>query len=114
MTKKEQIIEMRSKGMTFQAIADEFGCSRQNIHLMITREPKNGKKISKKVSEKVRIYFKENKIGLCEFCKKFGKDEQRVRYILGGRSNSLKTIKMILKELNMTFEDVFGGTDSEY
>ena len=55
MINKEKIYELREKGLTYQAIGDELGCSKQYVEIILN--PKRHKERNKKSEVKRRAYI---------------------------------------------------------
>lgn len=105
MTKKEQFIEMRNQGMTYQAIADKFGCSKQYVHDTVNKKRKI--KFTKKTPyQNLRNYCIKEGITTDKICEELNITPGKLRYFLRG-SRSVKFIKGILKVTGLTFEEAF-------
>lgn len=120
MTKKEQIIEMRNQGMTFQAIADKFGCSKQYVHAELNRQLKgrgvNSMK-NKVVYKNILHWCVDNDKSISGFCelaaKQCGCSTSTIYNFLSGDKKQMGKIRGILAITGMTFEEAFGGVESE-
>lgn len=115
MTKKEQIIEMRNQGMTFQAIANKWGCSKQYVQEVCKKAGVKGTfHFRKCIYPNIRNWALKNCVSNKEFHKRCGyvKQDNLFRF-LRHETIDMKRIKKILAVTGMTFEQAFGGTDCE-
>lgn len=114
--KKEKIFELRGNGMTYQAIADELGCTKQYVHQTLKRIPSITKS-KKQVNKRILHWCVDNDMKLIALCKALGEANGKAYpayyNMLTDGSRALNTIKEILSYTGLTFEEVFGGNDSE-
>lgn len=114
MTKKEQIIEMRNQGMTLQAIADEFGCSKQYVHQELNRERKAIEKMKNKIVYKNILHWCiDNDIKVSDLYRSLSGSYNSNYRFLTKENFAVEKVKEILKFTGMTFEQAFGGTECE-
>ena len=59
---REEMLALREQGKTYQEIADMCGCSRQNVHEILKRQPKRKMKAPSKseLCEQVKALTREN------------------------------------------------------
>jgi transposase len=68
---KEEFTKLREQGMTYQAIADMYGVSRQCIHQILNRDKVNERLKSEKYKEKRKRYYKDNREKIQEYQKRW-------------------------------------------
>lgn len=115
-----KIVDLReNKGLTYEAIANELGISRQRVHYAyksIQKIQKNGYKSFEKVCyPKLKEFLMKNGIPLASFCKEC--DHERSKYlqsILTGRyKNVVKSIRSIMNFTGMSFDELFELEEKE-
>lgn len=107
MTKVEAYIECRRRGMTYQAIADLYGISKQAVHEAI--QGRKNRSIHVKPQSVVfpglRKWMCENHVFIKDLETKTG---LRLRSALSiGRINNAK-VNAILEVTELTYEEAFG------
>lgn len=120
MTKREQMQALRDHGMTYQAIAEEFGCTRQYVYQMIgTGEGAHFRLVTKDgcIYPGLRRWMNENLCSRQELLRRMGRiawpnsAARLTAYLRGYCEPSKRTIDDILKATGMTYEECFGGVD---
>lgn len=120
MSKREQMQALRDQGMTYQAIADEMGCSRQYVYQMIgTGEGAQFRYITKEgcIYPGLRKWMNENLCGRTELLRRMGRFQwprsaaRLGTYLRGECEPSKSTIDDILKATGLTYEECFGGVE---
>ena len=69
----QRMIDMKNEGKTYQAIADEFGISKQRVQQLIgTRDARYFRHIKKTacIYKGIRTYLNDNKISVAEFVRR--------------------------------------------
>lgn len=115
-----EIYQRWKSGEPMQSIADAYGITRQRIYKIIedvdndTLSPKQMELIEDIVFPEIKEYLIKNKLPIAQFCDKVvsGSSEKAYstrRFLMGYIDRvPVYVIKRILKEINATFEEVFG------
>lgn len=113
--KKEKMVELRKQGMTYQEIADIFGCSRSYVGSLLgkSEECKFRPLTSKDcIYVGIRNWMNENKVSKSEFCRMiygyaYPGSIKRYSSIFRGHGCSKHTIDMLLTVTGLTYEEAF-------
>ena len=112
---KEEMLEMKKNGMTYQQIGDVFGLSRQRVFAIIGGTVKHlHRPITKEqcVYDGLRNWLNENKISRTYFCRMcngifHGGAYARFKYALMGANITKQTIDRILSVTGLSYEVAF-------
>lgn len=113
--KKEKMVELRKQGMTYQEIADIFGCSKSYVGSLLSKSKEcQFRTITPKdcVYVGIRNWMNENKIsksGLCRMVYGYVHpvSNNRLAAIYKGHGCTKETIDMILAATGLTYEEAF-------
>ena len=113
--KKEKMVELRKQGMTYQEIADIFGCSKSYVGSLLSKSKEcQFRPLTSKdcIFVGIRNWLNENKVSRSEFCRRvYGHahpaNHQRYSAIFKGRDCTKKTIDIILSITGPTYEEAF-------
>ena len=102
--KKEIMIAMYDKGMTYQQIGEVFGISKQAVHQLIN----SGDGVRLSTLAKIpyiglRMWMLANRVTVKELNKRVG----TATSITGGSNPRMDTINKILKVTGLTYEECF-------
>lgn len=64
---RDEIVKMRESGMTFQAIANMYGVSRQCIEQIVNRDKHNARHRTDAYRKYTREYYKQHKEACLEY-----------------------------------------------
>lgn len=121
MTKYELYKEDRERGLTYQAIADKYGVSRQAIHCVCTRVrskrpfvPYTEKQV---IYPALRAWLNEKKMKRIEILRTVnpkaeygGSDYIMISNVLSGKIGmSKKYIDLLITATGMTYEEMFAA-----
>lgn len=113
--KKEKMVELRKQGMTYQEIADIFGCSKSYVGSLLSKsEEGKFRPLTSKdcVYIGIRNWMNENKVSKTEFSRLiygYAHPAHINRYssILKGHGCFKHTIDNILSITGLTYEEAF-------
>ena len=118
--RRQQMIELRESGMTYDKIGEAIGLSRQRVYQLIGgKDAPSGYKPQECVYDGIRKWMDDNKItttrlvrmmydGICE-----PPTYNKVRAMLNGVNCRKSVIDRLLKATGLTYEQAFGGVRSE-
>lgn len=113
---KQQMLDMKNDGKTYQEIADEFGVSKQRIQQMLSTGDARYFRYIKKttcVYKGIRKYMNDNKISVAELVRRvYGyyhpKNLATIRNKLNGHTDiSKQYIDKLLEVTGLTYEVAF-------
>lgn len=112
MTKTEKYIALRSSGMTYEAIANKYGISRQAVHSAIRKH--NTRAINVKpqtvVFTGLRNWMNDNHIFVSDLERMTG---EHLRQALRSGKINIQSISTILKVTGLTYEQAFSQQQKE-
>lgn len=111
MTKeqKEEVKRLSDAGVTYQAIGERFGVSKQRIHQIVTR-PSRRRKQPKTAGIKyprIKQYLEEHNVRVTAFATACGVTNTTMWENLRGGGMRKSTIDAILKVTGLTYEEAF-------
>ena len=112
---KLNVVRMRLEGSTLQEIADEYGCSKQNIdRLLYSIYSIHGNKVSKNIAfPELKEWMIEHNCTVSKMARNTGINYQTLYTSLVGRNKpSIKTINAVLDYTGLTFQQAFGGNEA--
>lgn len=107
---KEEVKRLRGSGMSYQAVGERFGVSKQRIHQITHPKPRKKKTPSTAGVKYPRIkkYLEENNISVAAFADACGVTRSTMYTNLKGDGGMNKsTIDAILKVTGLTYEEAF-------
>lgn len=116
---REEIKRMREEKMTYQAIAETLGVTRQNVWHTAKEMGLTGtnSKHDKIIYVGVRNWIVKHKMSLHDFCIKcgeeYGSSSKTYRFLTGIYRGDINTIKHILDSCGLTFDEAFGEIANE-
>lgn len=107
--------EMHESGMTYQAIADEFGVTQQRVHQIIgSRNVAHFNYVTKDrcIFEGLRNWMNENEVCVAELTRRVYHNGQptnreRIRKKLMGNQATIEFVDRILNVTGLTYEEAF-------
>ena len=117
--RRNEIINMRNEGKTYQEIANKYGVSRQAIHNIIVNYNNKKMKQSQKFNDIVYcgiydMFMEDVDLSMLKMCDIMGyarctNNARKIRSFLCGKSDSIRksAIDNVLKYLNKPYKEVF-------
>lgn len=106
---KEEVKRLREAGMSYQAVGERFGVSKQRIHQIVTR-PSRRRKLPKTDGikyPKIKQYLEENNVKVTDLATACGVTNATMWGNMRGCGMRKSTIDAILKVTGLTYEEAF-------
>lgn len=108
---KEEVKRLRGAGMSYQAVGERFGVSKQRIHQITHPKPRKRKHADMHEVKYlgIRRYLEENYLSMSMFANLVGMSNSTVlwRSLKGDGGMTKKTIDAILRVTGLTYEQAF-------
>ena len=119
--RKEQMLEMRMQGMTYEEKAAEFGLTRQRVYQLIGKNYHLHRTIKEDecVYEGLRNWMNEHGVNKASLCRMMfdgclgSYDTSRVASLMRGANVTKNTLDRAMRATGLTYEQAFGGAAND-